>query len=96
MGKVKIGPYFYLTTDILTKVLQKCSLSRLNWHGHILKIAILVPLQKWHFLLTLLVCFRCYGNLKFPLAYNGKSENCPLLLSHCRYFDKSFTEMFLE
>ena len=28
---------------------------------------------------------------KFPLAYTGKG---PLLLSHCRYFDKNFTEMF--
>ena len=27
MGKVKIGFYFYLTADILTKVFQKCSLS---------------------------------------------------------------------
>ena len=53
-------------------------------------------LQKWHFLLMLLLCFRCYGSLKFPLAYNGKSGNWPLLLSHCLYFDKSFTEMFLE
>ena len=35
-------------------------------------------------------------NLNFPLTYNGKSENGHLLLSHCRYFDKSFTEMFLE
>ena len=26
----------------------------------------------------------------------GKNEHCHLLLSHCRYFDKSFTEMFLE
>ena len=26
----------------------------------------------------------------------GKNENWHLLLSHCRYFDKSFTEMFLE
>ena len=27
MGKLKIGLYCYLTADILTKVLQKCSLS---------------------------------------------------------------------
>ena len=26
------------------------------------------------FLLPLLMCFRRYGNLKFPLTYNGKSE----------------------
>ena len=37
----------------------------------------------------------CYGNLKFPLTYNGKSD-WDLVLSHCRYFDKSFTEMFVE
>ena len=36
------------------------------------------------------------ATLKFPLTYNGKSGNWPLLLSHCRYFDKTFTEMFLE
>ena len=40
--------------------------------------------------------FSCYGNLMFPLAYNGKSENWDFLLSHCRYYDKSFTEMFVE
>ena len=33
--------------------------------------------------------------LKFPLTYDGKSESWHLLLSHCRYFDASFTEMFL-
>ena len=27
--------------------------------------------------------FGCYGNLKFPLTYNGKSEHLDLLLSHC-------------
>ena len=31
MGKVEIGIYCYLTVDILTKVLQKCSLSRPLW-----------------------------------------------------------------
>ena len=25
-----------------------------------------------------------------PLTYNGKRENCHLLMSHCRYLDKSF------
>ena len=34
-------------------------------------------------------------NFKFSSIYNGKSENWPLLLSQCRYLDKSFTEMFL-
>ena len=40
--------------------------------------------------------FGCCDNLKFPLSYNVKNESRPLLLSHCRYFDKSFTEMFHE
>ena len=36
------------------------------------------------------LCFRCYGNLKFPLTYNEKSESTSrsLLLCHCRYFYK--------
>ena len=38
----------------------------------------------------------CYGKFRFPLTYNGKSENLPLLLFHCRYFETSFTEMFFE
>ena len=48
------------------------------------------------FLLPLLKHCGCYGNLKFPLNYNGKRENWDLLLSHCRYFDKSSAEMFVE
>ena len=39
--------------------------------------------------------FRCYGNLKFPQIYNGKSESRPLFLPDYRYFDKSFTVTFL-
>ena len=36
--------------------------------------------------------------LKFPYTctYNGTSGNWHLFLCYCRYFDKSFTEMFLE
>ena len=40
----------------------------------------------------------CYGNLQLPLTYNGgkwKMAFHDLLLSHCRYFDKSFIETFL-
>ena len=29
-------------------------------------------------------------NLKFPLTYNEKSESSSLLVSHCRYFDRTF------
>ena len=36
------------------------------------------------------------GKVKIEIYCIGKSENCNLLLAHCRYFDKSFTEMFLE
>ena len=46
--------------------------------------------------LQLLLYFSCYGNIKFLFTYNWKSENKSLLLSHCRYLDKSFTGMFLE
>ena len=42
-----------------------------------------------------LLYFRYFGNFKFPLTYNGKSENWHLLLSHRRYFEKRFTEMSL-
>ena len=48
------------------------------------------------FLFSLLVHFRCYGNLKFPLTYNGESEKWPLLLSNCRYSDKHLADLFLE
>ena len=51
-----------------------------------------ISLYKIMFLLLLLICFHCYGNLKFPFTYNGKNETCHSLLSLCRYFDKSFTE----
>ena len=40
--------------------------------------------------------FRCYDNLKFPLTCNGKRESRPLLLSHCIYFYRSFTEISLS
>ena len=51
------------------------------------------PLQNYCFLLSLLWLI---WHLKFPLTYTGKSESWDLLLSHCRCFDKSFTEMFVE
>ena len=49
-----------------------------------------------HIILVQTSHFGCYSNFKFPLAYNGKNENWHLLLFHCRYFDKSFLEMFVE
>ena len=48
------------------------------------------------FLLPLLKNLGCYGNLKFTLTYGGEIDNLDLLLSHCRYLDKGFTEMFVE
>ena len=42
------------------------------------------------------MCFRCSSNLKFREAYNEKNGNWHLFLCYCRYFDKSFTEIFLE
>ena len=34
------------------------------------------------FLLSVPLCFRCYGNLKFPFTYNGQSENWHLFLCY--------------
>ena len=34
--------------------------------------------------------------IKYVPTNNGKSGNWHLFLCYCRYFDKSFTEMFLE
>ena len=38
----------------------------------------------------------CYGNLSFPLTYNGKSGNWQFLLSHCRYLDFFLQKCFLS
>ena len=51
-------------------------------------------LQKYC-LLQLLQHFCCYANLKFQLTYNRKCEKWHLLLSDCRYFDKTFSKCFL-
>ena len=59
-------------------------------------INIILTSTKSIFLLQLLMYFRCYANLKFPLIYNRKSKNWHLLLFHVRYFDKSSSEMFVE
>ena len=60
------------------------------------KMSIILAFTKNCFLLLLLMYFSCYGNIKFSLTYNGKSENWHLLPFHCRYFDKSYSEMFIE
>ena len=49
-GKVKVGLYFFLTADILTKVLQKCFLSS--------------PLPNIWILFKLLNLIGCHGNRK--------------------------------
>ena len=81
-----------------SKKYSKINSSEAVW-GIKLKLCRIVSnnsLYKNCFLLLLLKHFGCYGNLKFPLTYNGKNENWDVLLPHCRYFDKSFTELFLE
>ena len=45
------------------------------------------------FLLPLLRYFGCNDNLQFPKTYHGKNENW---LSHYRYFDRSFLQLFVE
>ena len=54
MGKVKVGLYFYLTADILTKVFQKCSLSS--------------PLLNIWILSKPLILIGCHGNRKDKFA----------------------------
>ena len=54
MGKVKVGVYCYLTADILTKVLQKCSLSS--------------PLRNIRILSKPLNLIGCHGNRKTKFA----------------------------
>ena len=55
-----------------------------------------ISLFKSTFLVNVALVFPLLWQLSFHLTYNGKRENWPLLQSHFRYFDKSFTEMFLE
>ena len=38
----------------------------------------------------------CYGNLWFPLTYNGKSGKWQYLLSHCSYWDFFLQKCFLN
>ena len=127
MGKVKVGLYCCLIADILTKVLQKCSLSSplpniwilskllnlIGCHGNHRKDKFVKKYSKiisseairgmklklcrnvhnislyrksFFFLLTLLMWFLCYGNLKFPLTYNEKSERIPLQVFWQNFF----------
>ena len=65
-----------------------------GWSWNFVYISWQLLLHKLCFILLLPMCFRCYSNLKFRYAYNGKSGNWHLFLCYCRYFDKSFTEMF--
>ena len=43
------------------------------------------------FLLSLSNYFGCFGNLKFPLSYTGKSLNCQFLLFHWGFLNFIFT-----
>ena len=45
-----------------------------------------LALNNWALVAYLIVTIDC----------NGKSGNCPSVLSHCRYSGKSFIEMYLE
>ena len=38
----------------------------------------------------------CYGNLYFPLTFNGNSGNLHFFLSQWRYLEFIFTEIFIE
>ena len=60
MGKVEIGIYCYLTADILTKVLQKCSLS--------------IPLPVMWILSKLMNLIGCHGNWKTKFMNKYKKK----------------------
>ena len=60
MGKVEIGIYFFVTADILTKVLQKCS-----WSS---------PLQTIWILSKSLVLIGCHGNRNVKFLKKKKSK----------------------
>ena len=64
--------------------------SKGGWSWNFAEMFITLASTKIVFLLPLLICFHFYGNWKFPLTYNEKSESRSLLLSHCRYFDRTF------
>ena len=61
MGKMKISIYCYVTADILTNVLQKCSLSS--------------PLPNVLFLSKPLNLTGCHGNRKTKFAKKKKKSN---------------------
>ena len=105
---MEIGIYFCVSTDILTFKFKKKKKKKKSFfseaiRGMKLKLCINVHdislyINCFFFLMSLPMCFRCYGNSNFPYtcSYNGKKGNWHLFLCYCRYFDKSFTEMFLE
>ena len=128
MGSVKVGLYCFLIADILTKVLQRCSLRSplsniwilskpLNLIGchdnrkdkfakiyskSISSEAIMrmklklcrhvcnISLYKNCVFIAIAHVLSVLWQLKHILTYNDKSESRSLLLSHCRYFDKTF------
>ena len=55
-----------------------------------------ISLYKNDVLLPLLIYFRCYGNLTFPLTYNEKSENWHKCCLIADILTKMFWEMFVE
>ena len=61
---------------IFSKVVRRMKL-KLYMHAYDIK-----PLQSLCFLLSLSNYFGCFGSLKFPLSYTGKSGNCQFLLFH--------------
>ena len=66
----------------------KLQLCRLNVH--------IISLYKNYVFTVVAQVLSLLWHLKAPVTCNGKNENWYLLLSHCRYVDKSFTEIFRE
>ena len=129
---MKIGLNCYLTANIVTKVLQKCSLRRplsniwilskplnlIGCHGNRMATEMLnlrkqyskiissevirglklklcrtvhnINLYKTCVFIAVAHVLSLLWKLKVSLTYNGKSASRPLLLFHCRYFDRTF------
>ena len=98
-GKVEIGNFWCLTqfSKKYSKIFSSEAIRgmKLKLCKNVHDISLYVK-YIYSFLLSLPLYFRCYGNLKFPYTYNGKSANWHLFLCYCRYFEITFTEMFLE
>ena len=81
------------------KILKKMNYSEAVWRIKLKLCRIVSNISLYKKILCLLPLLKyigCYSSLKVSIDLQWETENWDLLLSHCRYIDKSFTEMFVE